>query len=1816
MKNTAKKLLSIVLALTMIVPMFVLPTEAADTAPQLITSTAGYSNIEVRVTTDKDPLNYRIGDKVSFTMKVYADNVHVSVPMIKGWLEGDGSTALGVDKVSENFTLYPDENGVFTLTRNVISIPGYMRIEGNIYSADGSTKWAETPNNDRAYTLGAGILVNHEEITTVSPEPDDFDEVWADRLADLYKVEPKIVRIDKVTKYYSGSSLQDLSSVTNRDVYAVYLECPGNSGDVIMGDNIGNQAGATWAVAYITVPTDKSDGSMSFSQGYQGYGINTATPTTGTSNIGINMATHSVVLLCNENAASSDDYKNKYKDYIKGGTSYGKDEIDNSAIETCYFANLLLRDLQMLRFAKQAFGAEGAASLLTDATVINGITQSELLSEMEYWKGLYNGTISTSGGSQGGFQAIGVAALDHDVASVNASIPWMGDTHINTDQQRVQGGTRPTPGEGIRYCDTAFLAARVEAPLTILARLVDKSCVPTGVAAIWNNLAASKKDVDGYMGAITWIQSGTHGYSPTYPENQTQVIRTYEQIEPAGIANNLGGFTKSGYTDIDGYTPDQDALPPSTGYIQIGTSNKTAATVAEGFSPSFFYQGGANVYYNAELKKLVFVSTSSTISSGYGYQSATATQNSNTNGAIWHLAYWAAQNNLGIKDIEFRRGTTTATAFSGIGYVTTILTAAETIRYDEKLTGCTWGGNKDAGIVVGMTSLTSLGHGTFAADGKFTSKTYKNGVVNLTGFTAVSTSHWAYMLYNCASVTEVVTHTLAGANLFEGCSWLKKVTIPATASLNSIGANGFKGCNRLESIDIGCTVSSVSVGKNAFSGNAVVINVNGTLDKETMITALKAASITNATVVAGNETFNPVPQGIKYGELGYEESAAFSDLNKDGWIQIGGSSAQATVTKSGDMLVSPSLFRINNAKAYFNESLGKLVIVATGGSISANFGDNTSVTQANIDANKANVVGLCVANHTKIYVDNPSATTLGATGFTSIWLDSSHLKKYKPAYDAAIEAGKSVDEAKQVGGAAVAAEKYKWSKIKNSEDVGSVWEIGYWIDKNASKIVDVEVRALSNADLHSSCYFFDYMSGAKTVKLATKVTLSYNNTDVGAFYNMESLVSLGHGTFADDGSFTATTYKTGVVDITGLSSAPAGKLGYIFLNSTAITTAVVPRLDVSMFKGAVKLQSVTIPKDYTLTTIAKNVFKDCKALEYIIIEGAVDSSITIDSTAFSGTVGVTAVVQTAADKTALENALTTAGATSVTVILANEYVKEVANAIIAEGFSVRMKDYTGLRALFSFDDVVASVNEYEGFTLVSYGVIASTYARFVNDFNSDEDALFAEARKNTNKAIKYVPVYNADGTGANKYVDYATKTFCVSLTNIAPDNALSDIYMAGYAIWVDGNGNEAYTLTTYRMPDAEKAVNLYEITLGLTKNGLINSENTDDVCFWQTLKNGALRTNTFNTANNSTPKGYALPADGYFTYVDVAWHEFTGDTKDGSAWGFNPTGVSTEASGVVWSVLKYTDDEYVMIFRNKDKEKYTNLKIPMYTENAQYYYYAPYDYRYGDSSRIMSGASLTMYNPALTQVDYNKIKTVVVDYGISGMGQGGFSGLRKVQAIVYPNGLDSASYMFSNDQSLKNFIWCHTDENGAPVRHLSEFPGITSLIDTRGLKTVALGAAFSSASSIENIVIGTPAGYWWTEATFNSTSALKRVWSASQKMPEEGVMDLTAISLVSLQKGMFNVGSSIKTVKLPSTITTISTSFKVTDTDNRWWTILGQSKSIDYICTDSVAQLIAKYVAFVRANPRTANTATGKYADNITVNGKSVLTLIKELGLE
>ncbi len=1823
MKKITKKMLSVVLALTMVAPMFVFPVSADTTAPAVVTSPAGYSNIEVRVTTDKDPLSYKIGDKVTFTMKVYADNQHISVPMIKYTLEGDGSTALGVDKLYTYGTLTPDANGVFTLTTDVITIPGYMRLEGNIYDSSGTTAWPETPNNDRSRALGAGILVNYDEITTVSPMPEDFEQVWADRLTDLDAVAPKIVRIDKVTNWYSTSTPVNVSS--SIDVYAVYLECPGDSSDILKSDDLGNEAGATWAVGYLTVPKNKTAGSLYVSQGYQGYGINTATPSTSTSAISVNMATHSVVLLNNENAATSADYKTKYTSYIKDGTNYGKNEEANSKIETCYFANMLLRDIQMLRFVKQAFGTEGGASLVDENTVINGMSRDELTTAMNYWKGLYNGQVKTSGGSQGGFQAIGVAALEPEgVVSVNANIPWMGDTHTDSDEQRVHGGARPNYADGIRYCDTAFLVRYVKAPLTITAALVDKSCAPNGMIAIWNNFVEARKadgTYDTYPASIVFTQSGTHGYTPDYPGNQKQTLRTYELSQPVGIPNTagaIGGFTPSSFTDIDGSTADQDALPPSTGYTQVATSVKANATVSAGQTPSFYYGNGYDAYYNAELKKLVIVSRTNVITEWGQHTTDGTTKNANANGSVWHLAYWINENSDNIEQVEYRRAG--GTNFSGYGYITTLLKSVKTVKIDNNLRNISWGNSSSTGFFVGMSSLTSAGHGSFAADGSFTPSTYAEGVVDLTAIT--STGNLDYALYNCSSVKEA-TVSILEPNMFENCTSLNKVTVKPESMLTSIGANCFKGCGKLKDIYVEGSLSTLTINSGAFGTSAPTVHVDTVADKTIFDNALEAANITGITVVYegqpedGDDTpevVSPIPQGVPNTDTAYEK-AWFSDIdNGEGWIQIGSSVTKATVGEAEDgSAVPPKFFDVGGGRAYYNEALGKLVVVVTSTQISGNYGEQSSYTQAMYDYNYNNFKQLAIANHDTAM--NPAKDqNYSADGCTTTWIAKSNMAPYATAYNEAIAAGKTVDEAKDAAGEAVAKKCLQWTKIRNSEDIGSVWKLAYWVYNLAGTITEFELRSTRTASIHSGCYWFDGLDDVETVKICKNINAAiFAQTGVGCFYGMNSVTTIGHGEFASDGTFTPTTYVPGIANLTALSGSTAEKLGWAFLNNKGVRVASVPRIDKFMFSGATNVEKIIVPADFTVTTFAESAFSGASALEYIEILGTVDPAFTVGKDVFTNTSGVTVVVNTAEEKGYVDAALSAASVTGVEVITAENYIKVPTTAVKADSFSVKMKETTGLRALFTFDETIASTNRYEGFTLVSYGVFASSYDNFINTYNGDENALFEAARlvtDNEGSKIKFVPVYKEDGTGVNRYVDYDSRTFCVALTGIPAENSLSDIYMAGYAVWRDGQGRETVNIVTYEMPDAMKAVNLYEITLGLAKKGIINSKNTDKACFLDTLKAGALTTKDFTAHTNSAINAYNdfLNEDGTFTYWNVDYRKYTGATASG--WGYDARGIEeTATTGVQWSIVQ-DGEGYIVILSKDSEQEGGNYILPTTGRSSSKQYYAPFHYQYGDTVKVHADAAsgMKVYSPAISKTLYEKITTVIVDDGIVAFDEDALCGNKYITTFVFPESLVSiGQYAISSNDALKDIIW--TGDPDAKEKY-----GVEHLYDLRGVTTrVHSGSAFNRNSAAVNIVTATCIS-GGTQLAFASTTNLERYWSADvytgYTMPEAGVIDLRNCTVGTIDKGFFDGGTKIKTIIVPATMKSRHNTFSSGE-DDRSYAQYGRNKTYNFQTIGSSTNFVdslKQYITDLHAAPK--NTA---YADGIFVNGVSVKTLFPEL---
>jgi cephalosporin-C deacetylase len=120
-------------------------------------------------------------------------------------------------------------------------------------------------------------------------------------------------------------------------------------------------------------------------------------------------------------------------------------------------------------------------------------------------------TVVVSGGSQGGYQAFAVAALDDRVTVMVAHVP-AGCDHSGMLANRVAGWPkmvpvaegRPDPAvlEASRYVDNVNFAARCKAKMAIVSvGFVDGVCPPTSVYAAYNELPVKDKTILNMPGA-------------------------------------------------------------------------------------------------------------------------------------------------------------------------------------------------------------------------------------------------------------------------------------------------------------------------------------------------------------------------------------------------------------------------------------------------------------------------------------------------------------------------------------------------------------------------------------------------------------------------------------------------------------------------------------------------------------------------------------------------------------------------------------------------------------------------------------------------------------------------------------------------------------------------------------------------------------------------------------------------------------------------------------------------------------------------------------------------------------------------------------------------------------------------------------------------------------------------------------------------------------------------------------------------------------------------------------------------------------------
>ena len=421
----------------------------------------------IKGTTDKDPITYKLGEKMVFTLS--AQGLDGKLPAGEYFLQW---TRSGDDGIRENgkepLTAKP------FVYETKIDKPGFVRIQANVVDKDGNrymkqyTGDTTTPEGkaamnrfertNRAVFFDGGAGAGIETLRT-EPEPKDFDAFWAKQYARLDRVPIKDRRIE--IKCANPKAR----------LFAIQIDC----------------AGLRPVTGYLSIPKAVEEGrtfpARLETHGYSGDRCTHGAPSSARDNeIVLNINAHGLKLV--EFGATEADTKALRWEVRSHDMTYAFDPKQNADPEVAYFNGMVLRVKRGLQFLKMVKG----------------------------WNGK---DLIASGGSQGGLQTIWAAACGEGVTRAESGITWNCDMYTNGKLRKDPALKLAADGwyipwvDALGYYDAAIFGKRIPKTCrTIITRagLGDYCCPPTGLAKLWNNIPGNKE--------IHWVQGSQHGYVP------------------------------------------------------------------------------------------------------------------------------------------------------------------------------------------------------------------------------------------------------------------------------------------------------------------------------------------------------------------------------------------------------------------------------------------------------------------------------------------------------------------------------------------------------------------------------------------------------------------------------------------------------------------------------------------------------------------------------------------------------------------------------------------------------------------------------------------------------------------------------------------------------------------------------------------------------------------------------------------------------------------------------------------------------------------------------------------------------------------------------------------------------------------------------------------------------------------------------------------------------------------------------------------------------------------------------------------------------
>ncbi len=271
--------------------------------------------------TDKNPLSYRCGEKMQFTLTLTDGCSTVPCAWFQWHIRGDDG------QVSDGSC--PGETGVCHIEAS-ISTPGFVEVTAQAFN------WLGEPLGECApFNGGAGAEV--ETLTLGVPEPEDFDAFWQGVRDTLAGITPRTLEMVEVPATNEACRVYDVK------VYAGEPEALGGTPE--------NRFGIA-ASGYVSIPKGVDEGkTYPIWMHFMGYSFTGATPAENGD---------AIVCLFNPHGLPNGRPQEEY-DRLAAETvgTFGFSNEHNRRPEDVYFKGMIMRNVLAVRWAQTISGWNG-----------------------------------------------------------------------------------------------------------------------------------------------------------------------------------------------------------------------------------------------------------------------------------------------------------------------------------------------------------------------------------------------------------------------------------------------------------------------------------------------------------------------------------------------------------------------------------------------------------------------------------------------------------------------------------------------------------------------------------------------------------------------------------------------------------------------------------------------------------------------------------------------------------------------------------------------------------------------------------------------------------------------------------------------------------------------------------------------------------------------------------------------------------------------------------------------------------------------------------------------------------------------------------------------------------------------------------------------------------------------------------------------------------------------------------------------------------------------------------------------------------------